>query len=257
MSTTATTATPANPANPGTLSKKERKALRKQMMQRKEQLLAKHGRSPGNPRNPGSSVTSGSARDGRLGSSRMFSDVKPKLPAAPPKPTASKLPTWTPPDPQRTLAAATPKPASSVTSGGRRSLRPRVRDTVYTPAPRPTPGVVRDLDDTGPGPLTRFAAALEHAGRRGWHAWQNRPWRDTGEPTRADTHRTLSVMIKPLRTLGLVAVVGAVVLGRESRRMGASDTGSFVVLGMGLGLAIGLLALAEIAGALRTIVRRL
>ncbi|MEO0514644.1 MAG: hypothetical protein AAF086_05040 [Planctomycetota bacterium] len=238
--------------NTATLSKKERKQLRKQMMERKEQLLAKHGRPSGS-----------SAGDRRLGSSsggRMFSDIKPKLPADPPKPSASKLPTWTPPaqpEPHRTLSAATPKPAISGAAGRRRSLRPRVRDTVYTPAPTPTPAVVRDLDDTGPGPLTRFAAALENTSRRGLLAWRNRPWRDTGEQTRGDTHRTLSLMIKPLRTLGLVAVVGAVVLGRESRSMGASDTGSLVVLGMGLGLAIGLLALAEITSALRTIVRRL
>lgn len=242
MSTLGSTATP------GTLSKKERKQLRKQMMERKEQLLAKHGRTAGK----GGSTTAG---DSRLGSSRMFSDIKPKLPTDPPKPTAGKIPTWTPPtqpEPHRTLSATTTKPA---TSGGRRSLRPRVRDTVYTTAP--TPPLVRDLDHTGPGPLTRFAAALENTGRHAVRLWQERPWKDSGEQTRGETHRTLSLMVKPLRTLGLVAVVGALVLGRESRSMGASDTGSLVVLGMGLGLAIGLLALAEIASALRTIVRRL
>jgi len=240
MSTTpGLTATPA-PGTSGTLSKKERKALRKQMMERKEQLLAKHGRAAGNT-------------DSRLGSSKMFSDIKPKLPADPPKP---RLPTWTAPAPHRSLSANTPKPDSKPTASNRRSLRPRVRDTVAIPQPATYAGV-RDLDDTGPGPLTRFAAVLENAGRRGWHAWQNRPWKDTGESTRSGTHRTLSLMIKPLRTLGLVAVAGAVVLGRESRHMGASDTGSLVVLGMGLGLAVGLLALAEITSALRTIVRRL
>lgn len=238
-----------------TLSKKERKALRKQMMERKEQLLAKRGRVGGK----GGSAASA---DARLGSSRAFADIKPKLPADPPKPERSsvtsggKLPTWTPPEPHRSLSTTTPKPASPATSGGRRrSLRPRVRDTVYTAAPMPS--LVRDLDHTGPGPLTRFAAALENTGRRAVRLWQERPWKDTGEQTRGETHRTLSLMVKPLRTLGLVAVVGALVLGRESRSMGASDTGSLVVLGMGLGLAIGLLALAEIASALRTIVRRL
>ncbi|MEM6854678.1 MAG: hypothetical protein AAF593_09745, partial [Planctomycetota bacterium] len=220
-----------------TLSKKERKALRKQMMERKEQLLAKHGRANGSR-----------GGDSRLGSSKMFSDIKPKLPADPPKP---KLPTWNPPEPKRTLAATTAKPASApVAYPGRRSLRPRVRDTVYQPQPRPA--IVRDLDDAGPGPLTRFAAALENTGRRVVRLWQQRPWKDTGDQTRGETHRSLSLMIKPLRTLGLIAVVGALVLGRESRSMGASDTGSLVVLGMGLGLAIGLLALAEIASALRT-----
>lgn len=253
MSSSATTATPGT--TPGTLSKKERKALRKQMMERKEELLAKHGRAAGK------GGTAASA-DARLGSSRAFADIKPKLPADPPKPaaiSAGKLPTWTPPEPQRSLvttSTTTPKPANPAASGGRRrSLRPRVRDTVYPPAPRPA--VVRDLDDTGPGPLTRFAAALENTGRHAVRLWQERPWKDTGEQTRGETHRTLSLMIKPLRSLGLVAVVGALMLGRESRSMGASDTGSLVVLGMGLGLAIGLLALAEIASALRTIVRRL
>lgn len=220
-----------------TLSKKERKALRKKMMERKQELMAKHGRS-----------------DSRTGSSRPFSDIKPKLPADPPKP---KLPTWTPPEPKRSLTSTTPKPESKKGSSSyRRSLRPRVRDTVYQPKPCPVPAVV-DLDEAGPGPLTRFAAALENTGRRAVRMWQDRPWKDTGEQTRGETHRTLSLMVKPLRTLGLVAVAGAVVLGRESRSMGASETGSFVVLGMGLGLAIGLIALAEIASALRTIVRRI
>ncbi|MEM1108832.1 MAG: hypothetical protein AAGH99_09105 [Planctomycetota bacterium] len=237
----------STPGSTATLSKKERKALRKQMMEKKEQLLAKHGRS-----------------DKALGSSRPFSDIKPKLPADPPKP---KLPTWTPPEPKRTLAAITPKPASTRDrSARRRSLRPRVRDEVRTqPAPAYLPGAgtlpgaggVRDLDHTGPGPLTRFAAALENTGRGIARLWRDRPWRDTGDQTRGETHRTLSLMIKPLRTLGIVAVPGALVLGRELRLMGASDTGSLVVLGMGLSLAVGLLALAEIAGALRTIVRRL
>lgn len=248
MSSSTPTATPA------ILSKKERKQLRKQMMERKEQLLAKHGRSAGSSAK-GGIVSPGDARLGSSSGGRLFSDIKPKLPADPPKPTVSKLPTWTPPaqpEPQRTLAATTPKPESTPS---RRSLRPRVRDTVYAAAP--VTNVVNDLDDTGPGPLTRFAAALEHASRRGLQAWRNRPWKDTGEATRGDTHRTLSLMIKPLRTLGFVAMLGAVVLGRESRSMGASDTGSLVVLGMGLGLAIGLLALAEITSALRTIVRRL
>lgn len=222
-----------------TLSKKERKALRKQMMERKAQLQAKHGRAGGS--------------DSRLGSSRMFSDIKPKLPADPPKP---KLPTWTPPtqpEPRRTLAEAqTPKPR---VSGGRRSLRPRVRDRVEAPS---APSVIRDLDYTGPGPLTKAAAALESGIRGVVRLWQERPWKDTGATdTRAQTYRSLSLLIKPLRWLGVIAIGGAVVLGRESRGIGVSDTGSFVVLGMGLGLAVVLLTLAELASGLRQITRRL
>lgn len=245
---TATPGISANPGSPATLSKKERKQLRKQMMERKEKLLAKHGRGD-------------TAR----------AATKSKLPADPPKPTPGKLPSWTPPTqptPHRALVE-TPTPQPSDFRGrGRRSLRPRVRDTVYAPAtanvaPQPAeilPGVV-DLDAAGPGPLTRAAAWIERVGRRAIVLWKQRPWRDTpeadGEARRSEAYRSLSLMIKPLRTLGIVAIAGAIVLGRESRGMGASDTGSLVVLGMGLGLAVVLLALAEIAGALRTIARRL
>ncbi|MEM7627650.1 MAG: hypothetical protein AAF333_18800 [Planctomycetota bacterium] len=220
-----------------TLSKKERKALRKQMMERKEQLLAKHGRG------------TGKAGDSRLGSSRVFSDIKPKLPGDPPKP---KLPSWTPPAqpaPHRTLAD-TIKPRPST----RRSLRPRVRDTV---SPNPATALIRDLDHNGPGPLTRAAAALESGVRHAVRLWRQRPWRDTGESTRAETYRALTLLIKPLRLLGLVTIGGAVVLGRESRGIGISDTGSLVVLGLGLGLAVVLLSLAEIASGLRTVARRI
>lgn len=224
-----------------TLSKKERKQLRKQMAERKEQLLAKHGRGG----------------DSRLGSSRVFSDIKPKLPGDPPKPAASKLPSWTPPAqpaPRRTLAdALKPKPATSG-SVGRRSLRPRVRDRV---TPGPAPAIISDLDYTGPGPLTRAAASLESGVRHTARLWRERPWRDTGETTRAQTYRSLTLLIKPLRLLGFVTIGGAVVLGRESRGVGISDTGSLVVLGLGLGLAVVLLALAEIAAGLRTVARRI
>lgn len=237
-----------------TLSKKERKALRKQMMERKEQLLAKHGRSG----------KAAAKADSRLGSSRMFSDIKPKLPADPPKP---KLPSWTPPaqpKPHRTLTGAD-KPR-----GSRRSLRPRVRDTVNSTASRQRfnglPGLpgVRDLDDNGPGPLTRAAAMLTRAVSglelgvvKAVRLWQERPWRDTGDASRAEAYRSLTLLIKPLRLLGIVAVGGAVVLGRESRGVGVSDTGSLVVLGMGLAIAVILLALAEIASGIRTVARRM
>ncbi|MEO1237024.1 MAG: hypothetical protein AAFX76_09575 [Planctomycetota bacterium] len=54
-----------------------------------------------------------------------------------------------------------------------------------------------------------------------------------------------------------MAVAGAIALGRESRTLGLTDTASLVVLGMGLTAAVALLALAEIASALRLVVRRL
>ncbi len=113
---------------------------------------------------------------------------------------------------------------------------------------------VRDLDATGPGPLTRGAAALERAARRGVRLYHERPWRQQKRPTtRAHTHRNLALLVRPLRWLGAAAVLGAMALGRESRGMGAGETGSLVVLGMGLGLAVVLLALAEIAAALRVL----
>ena len=233
-----------SPASTATLSKKERKALRKQMMERKEQLLAKHGRA------------GGSGQDALAGSGRSFSDIKPKLPGDPPKP---KLPSWTPPAqpaPHRSLATAFKSKAtlSGGSATGRRSLRPRVRDTVR---PNAATAAIVDLDHAGPGPLTRAAAALESGVFHAVRLWRNRPWRDTGDATRAETYRALTLLIKPLRLLGLVTVGGAVVLGRESRGVGISDTGSLVVLGLGLGLAVVLLALAEIARGLRTVARRI
>lgn len=221
------------------LSKKERKQLRKQMTERKQQLLAKHGR----------------------GGARLAKASKPTLP---PDPTRSTLPTWTPPAqpaPSRTLPLA--EESGVERSRGerlRRSLRPRGLDAGSPHKPITTPFIpaVVDLDGTGPGPLTRAAVLVERESRRIVRVWQQRPWREVADaPRRSQTHRGLSLIIKPLRVLGMVSIVGALMLGRESRNMGATDTGSLVVLGMGLGLAVLLLALAEIAGAMRMIVRRL
>ncbi|MEM6458095.1 MAG: hypothetical protein AAF710_01755 [Planctomycetota bacterium] len=205
-----------------TLSKKERKALRKQMLERKEALLAKHGRG------------------GSAGTARSFADVKPKLPGDPPKPAASRH-GWTAPSPKRTLAPARPRFAGRVRSE---------TSVVAAPSSR-----IRSLDE--PGPLTRSAAAVERGFATATRLWRDRPWkRDPDRPARrAQAHRGLATLVRPLRFLGLAAVGGAVVLGRASRAAGFDDPASFVVLGLGLGLAVGLLALAEIAAALATLVR--
>ncbi|MEM9881761.1 MAG: hypothetical protein AAF800_02445 [Planctomycetota bacterium] len=207
-----------------TLSKKERKALRKQMLERKEALLAKHGRG------------------GTGGAARSFADVKPKLPGDPPKPAASaragRRVGWSPPAPPRTLPPARPRFAG------------RTR-----PAAAPETPPIRRLDE--PGPLTRSAAAVERGFATATRLWRDRPWkRDPDRPARrAQAHRGLATVVRPLRFLGLAAVGGAVALGRASRAAGFDDAASFVVLGLGLGLAVGLLALAEIAAALATLVR--
>ncbi|MEM8738984.1 MAG: hypothetical protein AAGG38_10985 [Planctomycetota bacterium] len=251
---TTATSTPVS----STLSKKERKALRKQMMERKEQLLAKHGRGGG------ASSSAGSARP------RRFADIKPKLPGDPapkPKPAAADTLSWTAPPqpaPHRSLPASAP--TSKTPRGTRRhAWLPASPSTASTPAPAPapTPGPTLPQAILVPGgPLTRAAAAFEAGLRRAAQFYRDRPWQradrdaDT-KPRRADAHRALALLIKPLRVLGYAAVAGAIVLGRESRGLGLSETSSLVVLGMGLGLAVVLLALAEIAGALRLILKHL
>jgi hypothetical protein len=249
-----TTAAHANPFGT-TLSKKERKQLRKEMMQRKTELQAKFGRGNAAPVGRGKVSPN----------SRSFADVKPKLPGDPPKPAA------TPRAPKPSAAA---RPSSAPTPVTRpRWSRPAnaAEDAEPKPPPAEAPATfsaesapnapgIQHLDAPGPGPLTRAAAACESAARRGLQLYRDRPWQRSAQPTpspRPAAYRSLSLMIKPLRLLGLTAVGGAVVLGRESRLLGATDTGSLVVLGFGLALAVGLLALAEIAGGLRTVLRRL
>jgi hypothetical protein len=213
-----------------TLSKKERKQLRKQMLERKAQLRAKHGRSGSRAAAAADPPPGGS--DHRPTGFRALSQAKVE-----PRPTP---PSWTPPPqpaPHRTLTRHTPKPTRT--------------------DPGPTPAAVVHLDDPGPGPLTRAAAFVETSARRGLQLWRDRPWQDAGEVTRAESHRALSLLIPPLRTLGLVMIGGAVVLGRESRDLGATTTGSLVFLGVGLALAVVLLGLAELAAGLRTVLRRL
>lgn len=226
-----------------TLSKAQRKQLRKQMMQRKEELMAKHGRSGGN--------------------ARSFAQVKPKLPAdVTPKPQPTPKPQvaasvtpvgttrWNQPAPYRSLPTTAPQ-----------AVRPAatpISTTPPTPSPyraAPAAAPIRDLDEAGPGPLTRAAVMIERVTRRALHAWQTRPWKDTGEPRRSDAHRSLSLVVRPLRWMGFVSIAGAIAMGRTSRDMGASELGSLVVLGMGLSLAVGLFALAEIARGLRTLIR--
>jgi len=216
----------SQPMSTATLSKSQRKQLRKQMMERKQELMAKHGRAD-----------SGA-------SPRSFTDVKPKLPADVKKPipdaVASNRPRWTPPVPHRSITANTPPPVRHV---------PFSRSTPIT---RP---VISDLDAAGPGPLTRAAAATERVARRALTLWRQRPWQESADPRRSESHRALAGVVRPLRVLGVVVAVGAVALGRTSRDLGASDVGSLVVLGMGLAMAVALLALAEVAKGLRTLLR--
>ena len=93
-------------------------------------------------------------------------------------------------------------------------------------------------------------------GRRAAAAYSERPWQERPLRRRAEAHRTLARLVPPLRIFGVAAVVGAVALAREVRGMGITDTGTLIVLGMGLGMAVMLLALAEISRALQVITRR-
>ena len=244
-----------------TLSKKERKQLRKQMLERKQQLQAKHGRA----------ASSGSRE--MSGKSVSFSDIQPKLPSDRPR---SALPAWTPPrqpEPKRELAPTgqrgsvftdrDPVPAND-------DATPRVVELHHPHPETDRSGVAAgstryigiDVPPAGPGPLTRLAAGVEQGVRGLLHRWQR--YRDhrgeapRGEPLprRADMHRQLAWMVGPLRVLAWVMVAGAVALGRESRGIGVGVTGSLVVLGAGLALAIGLLTLAQLVQGMRVLLRQ-
>ncbi len=214
-----------------TMSKKEKKQLRKQMMQRKAELIAKHGSNVG--RRPGDS-----------GAYRTFSDVKPKLPSYTPSPSR----------PKPVIKAVTPpKPAAT--------RKPRV----VSPAPAPTapasayPTAEDRIGETGPGVLQRSAARVEAFGgavRRGVGAalrW--RPpkiaWHRLSADATASGFGTLASVVWPLRLCGLVAVGAAVKLALEAHSAGMTVVSTALVLGMGVALAVVLIALAEIARALR------
>lgn len=151
-----------------------------------------------------------------------------------------------PKDPPRTPY----QPPTVVVSPASTSPRPD-RAVVRSAVPE-----IRDLSEPGPGPLTRTAAGIEHVARRAAQAYRDRPWQERPLRRRAQAHRTLARVVPPLRWFGVAAIVGAVALAREARMMGLTDTGTLVVLGMGLGGAVMLLSLAEMAQALQVIARR-
>ncbi|MEM1446072.1 MAG: hypothetical protein AAGF84_08460 [Planctomycetota bacterium] len=236
-----------------TLSKKEKKALRKQMMQRKQELLAKHG-SPG-------------TRPGDSGSYRTFSDVKPKLP------------TYTPP--KRSESAKPSKTSNSSKAGkSRLSWRDRVKPVVTAktpPAPKParkfspklakskpalatrqptpvtaaTPVAVVSPNGLTPGLLQRSAARIEAGAARiaALRHWRppRIPWEKFSVDATAPTFGTLRSMVWPMRLCGLVAVGGAVKLALEAQAAGFTPVASSLVFGLGVAVGVGVLALAEIS----------
>ena len=204
-----------------TLTKSQRKQLRRQMEERKQALLAKHGRS---------------ASSGRPA-------ARPSLPKDPPRasyqPPTIVLSPPARPTPRPTKAPAIAKPARPP-GAVVRSVEPEIRD----------------LSNPGPGPLTRTAAGVERVARRAAAAWRERPWRERPLRCRAEAHRTLARVVPPLRFMGVAGIIGALALAREARGFGLSDTGVLVVLGMSLGGAVVLLTLAEMARALQVVVLR-
>ena len=203
------------------LSKSQRKQLRKQMEERKQALLAKHGRSGTSSRRP----------------------VRPSLPKDPPR---------APYQPPTIVLSPPARPTPSPPKTPKTVMPARTRRAVV----RSVEPEIRDLSEAGPGPLTRTAAGLEHVARRAAAAWRERPWQERPLRRRTEAHRTLARVVPPLRLMGVAAIVGALALAREVRGLGVSDTGVLVVLGMSLGGAVVLLTLAEMARALQVIARR-
>lgn len=257
-----------------TLSKKQRKEMRKQMADRKQQLLAQHGRGSGASHTgkswvgqPATKAFTSSGTNGFHGSLPSAAGPvrwEPPTPAdrsqLPPPLVASPKPT-TAPNAATSAAAVIHKPTcvATVKITADDASTGNLSTDSLEPASLQSANAVfpwRDLDATQVGPLTRLAAALEHHLSRGVALYQARPWRQRPLLRRPEAHRTLSLLIRPLRWLGLATLAGAFALGRESRSFGVSDTGSLVVLGMGLALAVLLLAAAEIAGGLRVLLIR-
>ncbi len=230
-----------------TLTKKEKKQLRKQMMLKKQELIAKHG----------------SARPGDSGSSggfRTFADVKPKLPsytpsAAPTRPSARPKPvikTVVPPKPAAARKPRVVSPAPAVSSQPSHYAATTYENTDAVP-------VV--AVDGGPGVLQRGAARVEWlfgkvaAGLGAALRWRPHvpriPWHRMTADATAPGFGTLGTIVWPLRCCGLVAVGGAAKLALEAHTRGASLVATTLVLGMGLAVAVMILALAEIARALK------
>ncbi|MEM1446455.1 MAG: hypothetical protein AAGF84_10390 [Planctomycetota bacterium] len=241
-----------------TLSKKEKKALRKQMMQRKQELLAKHG-------SPGSSNSG--KRPGDSGAYRTFSDVKPKLPTYTPPKRSEPVKPSKPSKPSRTRVSwrdrvkpvvttktpPAPKPARTF-SPKLAQPKPQSRSVAAThpsrPVPPATPVAVASPHGLTPGLLQRSAARIEAGAARiaALRRWRppRIPWEKFSVDATAPTFGTLRSMVWPMRLCGIVAVGGAAKLALEAHAAGFTPVAASLVFGLGVAVAVGVLALAEI-----------
>ena len=217
------------------LTKKQRKELRKQMMQRKAELIAKHGSAVGRP--------------GESRKFRSFSEVQPKLPSYTPSPQPQSrqarpepvVTATTPPEPSAaTRRRLFKRPETEPTRQVRAPKLPADRPAARTPARR---GFGRLTD-----PFVRIWDSVTAAVN-----W--RPFAQSDPDTIHAGFGTLGAVVWPLRLCGIICVGGAVKLALEANSQGATYIPSMLVLGMGVALAVMILAMAEIARALRVITR--
>ncbi len=205
-----------------TMSKKERKAMRKQMAKRKMELLAKHGRAD------------------------RSATHKPNLPKwEPVQTTEEPAPRASRPEPVVTQTVP-PKPSTP-----RKIIKRRVMPRSAAPAkPVATPvkPATRMVVTEAPGPLQRGAAVLEHGLAKAATLPGKAKELMKVEPDEPSAYGSVSTMVWPLRFCGLAATAGAVKLSVDAGAAGGMLTG-MVTLGMGLGLAVMLLGLAELARA--------
>lgn len=273
MSTLTIPSSTPGSTTPGGMSKKDRKALRKQLMAKKQELLAKRNAAG--------------------------VSAKPSLPADLPKPVVRPQPKRTP-SPRRTaavpVAAATPlvtlsaptRPSRHVAwpATKAKSLNDRPKRRVYKKeaaapgsvlpggavssgavsrpsAPAASPesvmseyepmavaqAVVPIAMGETPGPLQRGAAGVESACRRVVRGIGHvRQWLRV-EPDEASAYGSLPGVVWPLRLCGLLSVAGAATMATQMEGMRA------LALGFGLGIAVIQLALAEIARAVWGLIR--
>ncbi|MEM7575874.1 MAG: hypothetical protein AAF328_00235 [Planctomycetota bacterium] len=246
-----------------TLSKKDKKQLRKQMMQRKQELLAKQAQ-----RNSGGLTGNSSGipgpRPGDSGAYRTFSDVKPKLPTYTPSPPGT---------PAKPAAKSKPK-SNAKAKASRVSWRDRARPAIKTKTPpkaeavrataparpirvpsRPAAPAQASLqvlpsNELPPGVLQRSAARIEAGAARIAALRHYRPpripWEKLSVDATAPAFGTLRAIVWPMRLCGLVAVGGAAKLALEAQAAGFSAVAASLVFGLGLAVAVGVLALAEI-----------
>jgi|GEM_PF-2355396 len=241
----------------GSMSKKDRKALRKQLMAKKQELLAKRN--------------------------AMGASSKPSLPADLPKPAVRQQPT-----PRRTpMAPAAPvvqqsapaRPSRHVAwpASKAKPLNERPKRRVYKkegavpggvvsrplasvvarepemPAHEPMAAVAQAAVPIAmgqtPGPLQRGAAGIESGCRCAMRGLGYvKQWLRV-EPDESSAYGSLTGVVWPLRLCGLLSVAGAVAMATQVEGMRA------LVLGFGLGIAVIQLALAEIARAVWGLIR--